>query len=302
MRAMARRTSSAALGLLAVLAGCKSSSEPVVQVQPPRIAFQSSRVAITNHVFIMNEDGTSVHQLADGAAGEDLSPALSPDGSRVAFSSNRSGHYGLYVVNADNTGLLPVLVDGYENTAPAWSPDGTKLAFSRSHNPGGPADIGISVVTISSGTPASLTTAPGDDEPAWSPDGTRIAFTRTGDVWVMDATGSNPLKLTTNAAAEGQAAWLPGGATIAFTSAASGQQQLMKMSATDGSGVALLVSSLTVPAAQAALSPDGAWVAYVATRLGSQQIYKRKVDGTGSEVPLTSAGAFNSHPSWREHP
>src|SRR6185369_6081327 len=102
-------------------------SEPVVL--PPRIAFQSSRVAITNHVFIMNEDGSDVHQLASGGAGEDLSPVLSPDGSRVAFSSNRSGHYGLYVVNADNTGLVPVLVDGYENVSPAWSPDGTKLVF-----------------------------------------------------------------------------------------------------------------------------------------------------------------------------
>jgi TolB protein len=56
-------------------------------------------------------------------------PAWSPDGSRVAFISNRDLNQELYVANADGTGQKRMTNDPGWDAAPAWSPDGTKLAF-----------------------------------------------------------------------------------------------------------------------------------------------------------------------------
>ena len=59
---------------------------------------------------------------------DSLSPAWSPDGSRIVFSSRRDGSYGVYVMNADGTGLRRV-ANAPQASYPAWSPDGERLAF-----------------------------------------------------------------------------------------------------------------------------------------------------------------------------
>jgi Tol biopolymer transport system component len=67
----------------------------------------------------------------------------------------------------------------------------------------------------------NLTNSAADDRaPAWSPDGTKIAFVRRGDIFVMDADGSNPTNLTYSQSMDNQGpAWSPDGTRIAFSSA-----------------------------------------------------------------------------------
>src|SRR5439155_1546837 len=85
-----------------------------------------------------------------------------------------------------------------------------------------------------------------DFEPAWSPDGNRIAFARfvgnAGDVWVMNADGSNQVRLTTSAADDEEPAWSPDGSKILFKSTRDGGAQIYVMNA-DGSGQHVLVTS-----------------------------------------------------------
>ncbi len=80
----------------------------------------------------MNIDGTDVTRLTANTAGaDDISPAWSPDGSRIAFTAIRSGDApSIYVMNPDGSNRVRLTTSGYDYI-PAWSPDGTKIAFDR---------------------------------------------------------------------------------------------------------------------------------------------------------------------------
>jgi Tol biopolymer transport system component len=79
----------------------------------------------------LNADGTGVTRLTNDPL-RDAEPAWSPDGTKIAFTSNRDGNHEIYVLNADGTGVTRLTNDPLRDAEPAWSPDGTKIAFSRS--------------------------------------------------------------------------------------------------------------------------------------------------------------------------
>jgi Tol biopolymer transport system component/DNA-binding winged helix-turn-helix (wHTH) protein len=102
-------------------------------------------------------------------AGLDVHPSFSPQGDAVAFASDRSGAFELYVRALSGTATEVALTsDGRHNVQPAWSPDGSLIAF-HSHGRGG-----IWVMPARGGTPRQL--AAEGSHPAWSADGARIAF------------------------------------------------------------------------------------------------------------------------------
>jgi len=93
-------------------------------------------LANTNsEVFVSNIDGTGEMNLSKSAA-YDGWPAWSPDGSKIAFGSNRAGVTQLYLISADGSHLIRLVNDREtdEDTRPAWSRDGTKIAFTRMRN------------------------------------------------------------------------------------------------------------------------------------------------------------------------
>ncbi|HKF42430.1 MAG TPA: LpqB family beta-propeller domain-containing protein [Thermoanaerobaculia bacterium] len=111
--------------------------------------------------------------------GNQRDPAISPDGTRVAFVWNGgSGDaYSLYVQLVDSESPLRLTREpGVEDRVPAWSPDGQKLAFTRA------TAAGCSILVISSLGGAEHTAGPCGDRDyrrlAWSPDGTWLAFSR----------------------------------------------------------------------------------------------------------------------------
>ena len=61
--------------------------------------------------------------------GEDSSPAWSPNGSQIAFSSNRNGFWEIYVINTDGAGFAQLTISGLANTAPAWNAAGSIIVF-----------------------------------------------------------------------------------------------------------------------------------------------------------------------------
>ncbi|HEX5266428.1 MAG TPA: hypothetical protein VFW24_06615, partial [Acidimicrobiales bacterium] len=135
-------------------------------------------------------------------------PAWSPDARHVAYSI--STQPAVWVVNADGTGkhrLTPVDPADSEDFFPAWSPDGSRIAFQRS----GPSGVDVWVVHADGTGAHAVTTSHtvGSGGPLWSPDGTMLAYNQQAgpgpdppqDVWVVNADGSDPLRVAQNAQA-----------------------------------------------------------------------------------------------------
>jgi Tol biopolymer transport system component len=158
-------------------------------------------------IYVMNSDGTGRTQLThnplDGEEDEDWNAIWSPDGRRILFvhrryalSSNPRNSQDIYVMDADGNGRtnLTQNPESEEQTA-GWSPDGRQIVFMSAGN--------IYVMSSGGGNQTNLTGGLGgwNESPNWSPNGSKIAFTSSSGgtdskIWVMNADGSAPVRLT----------------------------------------------------------------------------------------------------------
>jgi TolB protein len=185
----------------------------------------------------------------------------------------------------------------------AWTPDSTTISYT--HTRGNYEEDGIWKVAADGSTaPAELV---GDGTSAsWSPDGTTIAFVRGGyggDLWLMNADGSHPRKLTAGDAKDGVSAglgagpsWSPDGSQIVFSGfpRGDGSEGIWIIDA-DGTDLHQIVSGGNAPA----WSPDGTRIAYLVQENNPQRqqsgYWLMAVDGTGrTELPGDNTGA----PRW----
>ena len=188
-----------------------------------KILFQSNRTAdstaaVHYHIYVMNSDGSNVSQLTFEDSADSYHPAWSPNGTTIAFGSNRDGNGEIYVMDPNGSNIVRLTTNAAEDGQPAWSPDGSKIAFVSDRD--GNAEIYVMNATDGSGL-VNLTHDPGTDyAPAWSPNGTKIAFQsdRQTDfaVWVMNADGSNPTRLTDPSTQAGAPGWSPDSTRIAY--------------------------------------------------------------------------------------
>jgi Tol biopolymer transport system component len=136
---------------------------------------------------------------------------VSPDGKRLAVSSDRRGNQDLWVLPASGGEMTPLTTDLTPDWDPNWSPDGSEIAFYSYRS--GNRDVWV---MPSSGGPArQLTSDPGFDWfPRWSPDGREIAFTTQTPtrVSIVTAAGGEPRLLTEG----GAPAWSPDGQWLVF--------------------------------------------------------------------------------------
>jgi serine/threonine protein kinase len=128
------------------------------------------------------------------STGHDLTPRYSPDGTRLAFQSTRSGTMQVWVCDADGTNPVQLTNTELYSGNPAWSPDSRRLVFTS----GEAGDWNLYVIDADGGVPRQLTHEPSDDSfGSWSRDGRWIYFhsDRGGPVhiWKMPAEGGEPL-------------------------------------------------------------------------------------------------------------
>jgi Tol biopolymer transport system component len=263
------------------------------------------------------DGGLSVWMLESGAAepqrltfGEanDFSPELSPDGTLLAFASDRdnpsaltaSGSYlrayDIYLAGLDDEDPSRLHGDRTFKMRPTWSPDGTLIAFD-GEDPDGepiPETGGLTpqiwvMPSDGSTAPRMLTDDPGGAlEPSWSPDGTRLVYRslRDGRIVSMAADGSDATPLT-EGPGDAQPEWSPDGSSIVFSSDRSGDREIYRMAA-DGGDVVRLTDSPDFDG-QPTWSPDGTMIAFVTDRGASRDVYLMNADGTG-QVDLSGNG------------
>lgn len=134
-------------------------------------------------LYRVNSDGTGLTPLTSTPECE-CYPAWSPDGSKIAFSRRKGGHFVISVMDPDGSNVkdlfepdLKLSIDNVE-CAPAWSPDGKHIAFTSSRD-GNPE---IYVISADGSNLRNLTNHPAVDAfPDWSPDGSEIAFASSRD-------------------------------------------------------------------------------------------------------------------------
>jgi Tol biopolymer transport system component len=186
-------------------------------------------------VYLFEGPEVEPRRLTDDPA-RDYNAVFSPDGRWVVFTSERAGNPDLWALDLEAGGVpVPLTVSEAMDDAAGFSPDGAQLVFVSTRDgdadifvmPFSPADAGAEQRAV------NVTRRPGGDfNPAFSPDGRSIAYSRqddlasignleTGalgsaaaDVYVMDADGSNPRRLSEPGAISGSPAWSEDGGTI----------------------------------------------------------------------------------------
>jgi Tol biopolymer transport system component len=227
-----------------------SNSYPSWSSDRLRIAFQSLRDE-NWEIYVMNADGSNplnlTHSQGDPGAAfrSDQHPAWSPDGSRIVFSSSRTGEGDIYVMDPDGDNIERITADPAPDLQPAWSPDGTRIVFASVRD----GWTRILVIDTDGTNEIRLTDVDGahDSHPAWSPNGARIAFQRwtigheRTDIFLMDPDGTGLVNLTDHSAHDMEPAWSPDGQRILFTSTRDEFQRVFVMNR-DGSEVQVLTS------------------------------------------------------------
>ena len=234
-----------------------------------RIVFDSDGPG-NREIYIFDGDGSNYSRLTIDPA-TDRMPVFSPDGSMIAFTSDRGTLDDIWVMNNDGTGLVQ-LTTGWKNSEPAWSPDGPRIAWTRDRLD--EVDIWIMNADGTNDTNITQSASSQDDQAEWSPDGTKIVFRsdRGGgfNVYVMNADGSGVTMLTSGNG--NNPSWSPDGTKIAYVSDVSGDLDVWVMNA-DGTNQV----NLTADAAM-----DG-WPAWSPT--GSQIVFSSDRSGTFDREP-----------------
>jgi Tol biopolymer transport system component len=180
---------------------------------------------------------------------------VSPDGTRVVVSSERSGNADLWTLPAAGGEMVQLTTDPTPDWAVRWSPDGQQVAFYAYRS--GNRDIWA--MPAAGGTARQLTTHEADEwYPAWSPDGAEIVFASqrrgTSDIWIVAVESGEERLLAESPSADNLPVWSPDGQWVAFRSRRSGQGEIWRVPARGGEPEQLTTAG---GANELAWSPDG---------------------------------------------
>jgi Tol biopolymer transport system component/secreted PhoX family phosphatase len=167
-----------------------------------------------------NNDNSQMVQLTSDP-GSDTNAAYSPNGQSIAWTSNRSGTYQIYTMNADGSNKQQITAGPAIHGWPQWSPDGTQLVYWGFNETTGQSNISICAADGSNAIDLVTSSAGRMDRPAWRPDGAYIGYAAADaqgnwDIWVITVDGSQSWRLTSDAQMETNPLWSPDGMVIAY--------------------------------------------------------------------------------------
>ena len=273
-----------ALVVLAVAGFIYLKSTPVTA--PPVTRAKSTLVRLTNNSAI------------------DSRPVWSPDGSSIAFASNRDGKNEIYVMNADGSNIKRLTNNMVDDGNPSWSPDGRRILFDTERD----GNREVYLMDADGGNQIRLTRNNATDLTAtWSPDGNLIAFASnrdTGppynpynlDIYLMNVDGSNVRRIVDDLEYDVGPQWSPDGREIVFLSGRKGNFDVFKMNA-DGTNQRNLTPDYDKADGAPIWSLDGNNIAFTRRIDGKNQVFIMDPDGANLKR-VTNNGANNDLPGW----
>jgi TolB protein len=247
-----------------------------------------------------NDAGRIAKRIADDVV-EAFTGKRGVASTEIAYVSSRSGAPEIWVMDADGGHARQATRNKSINGFPAWSPDGNAIVymsylFERSPHlfrlvRGGGLKAGRMLEGLDGKTPVY--------RGVYDPSGQRLAVVVSMDgapeIYVVDADGRNPRRLTRHQAIDVSPTWSPDGRRIAFVSDRSGTPNLYVMDADGGNLRRLTFGGYhTAPA----WSPDGRWIAYEVRAGGGQfDIWLADPEGQG-QAPLITHPRSDESPSW----
>ncbi len=256
-----------------------SSPEPVTPSPQP----VSAQTLYQGLIVLALDEGGNTHLFAyqpqEGGEGQplpltrltygpwdDTNPAISPDGNSVAFTSNRSGYWDIYLLDLDSGGITRLTDTLAYDGAPSWSPDNQWLVYETYINDN--LEINIQSVNILSDTVQLTNDTAADFSPVWSPGGRQIAFVsnRSGEneIWLADLDKGENTRFQDFSqrptSSDSHPGWSPDGRSLAWISEQDGMRNILIREVTSPAADATpsMVNTLDLGSGDwPAWSPDG---------------------------------------------
>ncbi len=273
------------------------------------IVFAKESEAGTSDIYWQRTGGGNAINITEGSGADNIQPAFSPDGTQIAFHSDRGGG-GIFIMGATGESVRRLTDFGFN---PSWSPDGKRIVVGTESIVGPYARGTVSqlwVIDVASGEKVKI--FDGDAvQPHWSPGGDRIAFwglpegTGQRDIWTIAADGKNSVRVTNDVHVDWCPVWSDDGRHLFFASDRGGSMNLWRVRIDQASGeVQGEPEAVTAPSAFAALprvASSGKRILFASdnTRLN---IYRAEFDPAreafvGSPSPVTGGSKFALSPA-----
>lgn len=235
-------------------------------------------------------------ELVSDFPGSHSEPALSSDGTMVAFVSDASGSRQMWVENLAQGEAIQITDGEIDAVSPTWSPRNDQILFQRRSE--ATADSIFSVGPL--GTPAPRMIVERGSSPSFGGDGSQFVYAFGRQIWIADADGSNQRLIEGMPESPGFAPPVPSlspdGSLVAFVHGEAGPAGEIWVISVDGGQARRLTdhASTASVAGSPSWSADGRYIVYSAGGFGAQHLWRVDVEN-GDAAPLTTGtGGYDS--------